>query len=438
MAVGTNTMDSGTDSVPLARQQLYDNFTELGFGGTTTGVTISGEANKTVKTDGKGDIYENGNRVAEDFKANEKIPSIYSSDSGYITIADNANANINVGTNTFSFITEQIFSSGSTTRYKIYKGNTIGFRVSHTSTNRINISVQDASNQLSITSTNAITDGNFHKIGFIFGTDTASCKLFIDGVEDTTCTKTGTYPSLTKTNAGSLYLVSANGASHINEGRNFKLFNHALTVSEMQKYMYQDLQYDLIGANNTVLTTGSIIVGKRYKVISAGSGIVVNGSAQTVGTELIATSTTVTWNSGTLMQIGCIAEYTEDTMTSSYWYDKSGNNNHGALISCTLNNQKKYQQEINGYSIDSKGAAVAASTTITPTGALFHITASGTEVISTINIPFIGFNGSIKIIPDGIFTTTTAGNIALASTAVVSKVLIMTYDTATSKWYPSY
>ena len=39
---------------------------------------------------------------------------------------------------------------------------------------------------------------------------------------------------------------------------------------------------------------------------------------------------------------------------------------------------------------------------------------------------------------NGIFTITTAGNIALASTAVVGKALIMTYDNTTSKWYPSY
>lgn len=80
------------------------------------------------------------------------------------------------------------------------------------------------------------------------------------------------------------------------------------------------------------------------------------------------------------------------------------------------------------------GGAVASATTITPTGQIFHVT--GTTAIATINLPFTGFTGSITIIPDGIFTTTTAGNIALASTAAVNKALIMTYDG--TKWYPSY
>ena len=89
---------------------------------------------------------------------------------------------------------------------------------------------------------------------------------------------------------------------------------------------------------------------------------------------------------------------------------------------------------VDGYSAIAVGGNVASGTTITPTGAIFHVT--GVTAIATINLPFTGFTGSITIIPDGIFATTTAGNIALISTAVVSKVLIMTYDG--TKWYPSY
>ena len=89
-----------------------------------------------------------------------------------------------------------------------------------------------------------------------------------------------------------------------------------------------------------------------------------------------------------------------------------------------------------GYFKQPVGANVASATTITPTGSIFHVT--GTTAVATINLPFTGFTGTIIIIPDGLFTTTTAGNIALASTAVVSKALHMTYDTGTSKWYPSY
>ncbi len=82
------------------------------------------------------------------------------------------------------------------------------------------------------------------------------------------------------------------------------------------------------------------------------------------------------------------------------------------------------------------GTAIASATTIAPVAGITHIT--GTTAIATITVPANFGTGQIVLIPDGIFTTTTAGNIALASTAVVSKALIMTYDSTAAKWYPSY
>lgn len=81
---------------------------------------------------------------------------------------------------------------------------------------------------------------------------------------------------------------------------------------------------------------------------------------------------------------------------------------------------------------------LASATTIAPTTQIAFV--SGVTPIVTITAPSpisLG-GGQITLIPTGIFTTTTAGNIALASTAVVGKALIMTYDATTTKWYPSY
>ena len=47
-------------------------------------------------------------------------------------------------------------------------------------------------------------------------------------------------------------------------------------------------------------------------------------------------------------------------------------------------------------------------------------------------------SGKIVLIPTGLWSTTTSGNIALATTAVVSKALTLYYDSASAKWYPSY
>lgn len=81
---------------------------------------------------------------------------------------------------------------------------------------------------------------------------------------------------------------------------------------------------------------------------------------------------------------------------------------------------------------------IASATTIAPTTSIVFV--SGTTSIATITPPtgIATTGGQITIIPTGVFATTTAGNIALATTTVVGKALIMTYDATTTKWYPSY
>lgn len=80
---------------------------------------------------------------------------------------------------------------------------------------------------------------------------------------------------------------------------------------------------------------------------------------------------------------------------------------------------------------------IASASTIAPTTGIVFI--SGTTTIQTITAPstFVG-GGTIILIPTGLWSTGTSGNIALATTAVVSRALHMTYDTTTDKWYPSY
>jgi len=83
------------------------------------------------------------------------------------------------------------------------------------------------------------------------------------------------------------------------------------------------------------------------------------------------------------------------------------------------------------------GTTVTAAATIIPSGPQFHV--NGTTAIVNITAPTECTSGcEITIIPDAIFTTTTAGNIALATTAVVNKALRMLYDATTVKWVPSY
>lgn len=91
-------------------------------------------------------------------------------------------------------------------------------------------------------------------------------------------------------------------------------------------------------------------------------------------------------------------------------------------------------------------ASVAGATL--PSGPLFHVT--GTNAItawgSSTSVGTVGGGGSATntvgapfcVIPDAIFTTTATNNIALASTAVVNKILCFTFDQTNKKYVPTY
>jgi len=94
---------------------------------------------------------------------------------------------------------------------------------------------------------------------------------------------------------------------------------------------------------------------------------------------------------------------------------------------------------LSGFSAVSAAApTIASATTIAPTTPIVFISGTTAVVNITAAAPISTGGGAITLIPTGIFTWTTAGNIALAGTAVVSKALTMTYDVTTTKWYPSY
>ena len=115
-----------------------------------------------------------------------------------------------------------------------------------------------------------------------------------------------------------------------------------------------------------------------------------------------------------------------------------GTGNSLTITNGTATNYGVTQQAI---AFGAIGTAIASASTIAPITPIVHIT--GTTGISTITVPSncntSGEVGcSISLVPDGLWSTATGGNIAIASTAVVSRALTMIYDPATALWYPSY
>jgi hypothetical protein len=96
-----------------------------------------------------------------------------------------------------------------------------------------------------------------------------------------------------------------------------------------------------------------------------------------------------------------------------------------------------YEDTVGLFATLNPAPTIASAATIQPLAPITFI--SGTTTINTITVPseFVG-GGQITLIPTALWSTGTSGNIAIATTGVVSKALILSYDATTTKWYPSY
>jgi len=122
----------------------------------------------------------------------------------------------------------------------------------------------------------------------------------------------------------------------------FYLFNVALTEAEMQEYYAGTaIPYKYIGASETEQTSGTLTIGKAYRInnwISADDFTNVGG-ANVDGTEFVATGTTpTTWtNSSTVVPIGALIQLESPMVEAATWRDLSGNGYDGAVVSAISN-----------------------------------------------------------------------------------------------------
>ena len=80
---------------------------------------------------------------------------------------------------------------------------------------------------------------------------------------------------------------------------------------------------------------------------------------------------------------------------------------------------------------------IASATTIAPTERVTKV--SGTTTIQTITVPAgLQPGESIILVPTGLWSTNNSGNVAIATTGVVSKALTLTWDPDAGVWFPSY
>lgn len=207
--------------------------------------------------------------------------------------------------------------------------------------------------------------------------------------------------------------------------------------------------------------TGSTLTASSTVTLSATTAAINIGTSLTSGVLTIGgtstTSTTVFGRSTATNTIGIATGATANAATQTINIGSGaavsggiktitigGSGASGSTTNITIGNAVSGglgSTVIHGVSQLAYNAAaptIASATTIAPTTMVTFI--SGTTTINTITAPgtIATKGGTLILIPTGLWSTGTSGNIAIATTAVVSKALHLTYDPTTTKWYPSY
>jgi len=201
---------------------------------------------------------------------------------------------------------------------------------------------------------------------------------------------------------------------------------------------------DETGTGSAVFAISPILVTPILGTPTSGTLTSCTGLPIATGVSGLATGVATFLTTPTSANL--LATVTDETGTGSLVFATSptlvtpvlGTPASGVLTNCTGSptfTNVKYSGLI---ATTAAAPTIASASTIAPTAPITFI--SGTTAIVTITAPspISSGGGQITLIPTGVFTTTNAGNIAIASTAVVGKALTMTYDSTTTKWYPSY
>lgn len=94
------------------------------------------------------------------------------------------------------------------------------------------------------------------------------------------------------------------------------LWNIALSQAEIAALIVSGgiVPYKYKDASQVAITSGSLVVGKAYRITAAGGTFTAVGAADNnVGTVFVATGTTPTWSTGAVVRAGIIVDYEPDS-----------------------------------------------------------------------------------------------------------------------------
>lgn len=245
-------------------------------------------------------------------------------------------------------------------------------------------------------------------------------------------------------NTGINIVVIGNNSGYTNTG------NYLTAVGQSAGYFNQGASNTAIGYNALSFSTGC--TGSANAALGEGAlQVNTSGSSNTaIGQRSSYVNTTGNYN----VVIGSLGAQSLTTGSSNVFIGQNTTAHAAAATNCivigqgqtslannttVLGNSSTLATKIFGVQAAGQTApTITGAATIAPTTSIVYVSAFTGIANITPPTGISSTGGQITIIPTGAFTTVNTGNIAIASTAVVSRAMIMTYCAGTSKWYPSY
>jgi len=281
--------------------QLSDNLVKhLKFDGTDTGMTLSGGAalatvdgRSALVLDGSNDYANLGNDTSLDLSSAMTVTAWVkgsaSENDDSILISKYVSSN---NTRSWGMTTEQSALTGQTTKWKV-----------------IITADGTANNMKRYTSSGVIMDGSWHHIAFTF--DSGALKLYTDGVEDASPTKTDDDAVASipiNTNPVTVGILSDLTTLPFNGSMDdVRIYNKALTQTEIQSIMtgYDYTAPDTTAPVITVVGPNPVTVASGTTYTDAGATAVdnIDGAVAvvTTGADAISVAADANWNDVTLL-----------------------------------------------------------------------------------------------------------------------------------------